>query len=242
MDIFSAFIIITVAAMVHASFQLSVSMLTLLSGHTIGKKRSTIRLRLLTSSFTAGVGVITALLLSFSAIVLLPVVHSFSNSMFIWTIICGGLMGVGLAVWLFYYRHQAGTTLWIPRGFAKYLSARTKATEHSAEAFGLGMSSVIAELIFTFAPLAITALALIQLSPIFQAVGVLYYTLLSLISLLAITVLVESGVSLGRIQRWRENNKVFLQFAAGSALLALGFFVYVYEVMGPTVAAAAGGV
>jgi hypothetical protein len=39
---------------------------------------------------------------------------------------------------------------------------------------------------------------------------------------------------LSRIQRWREANKHFLQFAAGSGLLILGFFVYVNEFLGPT--------
>ncbi len=242
MDTLSAFIVITIAALVHASFQLSVSMLTLLSGHTIGKKQSVARLRLLTGSFVAGVGTITALLVSLTALVLTPFAQKSTIAMLIWTIVCGSLMGVGIAVWLFYYRHQAGTSLWIPRGFARYLSSRAKATEHSAEAFGLGMSSVVSELIFVFAPITVTALVLIQLTPIFQLVGVVCYTSMSIISLLSINALVSNGVSLGRIQRWREKNKMFLQFAAGSVLLVLGFFIYVNQVMGPTVLAAAGGV
>jgi len=132
-------------------------------------------------------------------------------------------------------------SLWLPRGLARYLSDRTKATKQSAEAFGLGLSSVVAELLFVFVPILVSALVLIELSPAWQLAGIGLYTALSLAPLLAINAMIGSGHKISRIQRWREDNKRFLQFASGGGLLVLGFYVYVDQVLTPTVLAAANG-
>jgi len=233
----SSLAIIAFAALIHASFQLSVSMLTLLSGHAIGGKTAHAKLIRLTGSFLMGVTVMTVLLLSFIALILQ---HSFGDTvpLFAWAIGCGLLFGLGVAVWAFYYRREKGTSLWLPRGMAHYLSDRTKATKHSAEAFGLGLSSVIAELLFVLAPMVICALTLMHLQPIEQLAGIALYTVISLLSLLIVNGLIGSGHKLSRIQKWRENNKHFLQFAAGSGLIILGFYVYVDQIL--TVAAHGG--
>jgi len=55
---------------------------------------------------------------------------------YLWSIVCGILLGLAIAVWLFYYRREKGTSLWIPRDFAEYLTNRTKSTKTIAEAFG----------------------------------------------------------------------------------------------------------
>lgn len=239
MDILTALIIVAVAGLIHASFQLSVSVLTLLSSHTIGKKRSHGRLLLLTDSFTIGVGVMTLLLLSATALFL----QSLSVPLeLIWMLCVGMLGGLGISVWIFYYRRETGTRLWVPRPIANYLETRTKATKHSAEAFSLGLTSVIGELLFIFVPIVVSALVLVQLPIMWQLVGIGIYTVLSLFTLVVVNALIGSGMSISRVQRWREQNKGFLQFSAGAGLLALGFYVYVEQVLTPTVMAAAGAV
>lgn len=236
----TAFIIIAFSALIHASFQLSISMLTLLSSHTIGRKRSARRLFALTSAFSLGVTLMTMLLLSLFALVVNTFIAASGEVLLIWTIGCGLLTGVGVAVWAFYYRRQLGTSLWIPRGFARFLSGRTKRTRQSSEAFTLGLGSVIAELLFIIAPLSIAAIALTHLSVGSQLLGIGLYGLLSLSPLLYITLSINGGASISRIQKWREANKGFLQFAAGSGLVALGFYIYVEEVITQSVMAAAG--
>ena len=222
--------IIALAALIHASFQLSVSMLTLLSGHAIGNKTSQAKLLRLTNSFTFGVAVMTVLILTFTAFI---IGSSFGVQvpLLAWAISCGLLIGLGVAVWAFYYRREKGTSLWLPRGVAHYLSDRTKATTSSAEAFSLGLTSVVGELVFIIAPLLVSALVLVTLSPELQLVGIGIYTLISLLSLLIVNGLIGSGHKLSRIQKWREDNKHFLQFAAGGALAVLGFFVYVCKIL-----------
>lgn len=240
MNIVDSLIIIAVAALIHASFQLSVSMLTLLSSHTIGAKRSHARLLSLTGAFTFGVLVMTALVVS-SAALAVQLGALWTDATMLWIAVCGLLFGLGGAVWIFYYRREQGTALWLPRGMARYLSDRTKATKQTSEAFGLGVSSVLAELLFIFAPVLVTALVLVRLEPVWQLAGIALYASLSLFPLLVVYALVGSGHKISRIQRWREQNKSFLQFVAGGGLVVLGFYLYVDRVLEPTAIAAAGG-
>jgi hypothetical protein len=230
MDIPSSLAIVTLAALIHASFQLSVSVLTLLSGHAIGTKQSSDKILRLTFGFVSGAGVMTLLLVSFISLVLLHVFGP-NTPQLIWAIVCGLLVGVGLAVWFFYYRRDKGTTLWIPRGFARHLSERSKETKHTAEAFSLGLTSVISELLFIAAPMIVSALVLIQLPGVWQLVGIAIYAVISILTLISISILIGSGHKLSSIQKWRESNKHFLQFAAGGALAILGFFVYVCKIV-----------
>lgn len=230
MDIASSLAIVTLAALIHASFQLSVSVLTLLSGHAIGAKHSHARILRLTFGFVSGAGVMTLLALSFISLIFL---HLFGHDapQFVWAIACGLLIGVGLAVWIFYYRPGKGTSLWIPRSFARHLSDRSKATKSGVEAFSLGLTSVVSEMLFIAAPLIISALVLIQLPGHWQLVGIAIYAVISLLTLFSVWVLIGSGHKLSSIQKWREDNKRFLQFAAGGALAVLGFFVYVCKIV-----------
>jgi hypothetical protein len=230
MDIPSSLAIVTLAALIHASFQLSVSVLTLLSGHAIGAKTSNARVIRLTSSFVFGAGVMTLLTLSFFALLFL---HLFGpdTPQIVWAIVCGLLVGVGVAVWFFYYRRDQGTALWIPRSLARHLSERSKATKRSAEAFSLGLTSVLSEILFIAAPMIVSALVLIQLPGTWQLVGIAIYAAVSLLTLFSVWALIGSGHRLSDIQKWRESNKKFLQFSAGGALAVLGFFVYVCTVI-----------
>lgn len=230
MDILSSLLVVAFAGLIHASLQLSTSVLTTLSGHAIGSKKSHGRTLRLTSSFMFGAGLMTVLLLATTAYVLLQF-YGMLTPQYVWAIAAGLVFSVGIAVWLFYYRKGQGTTLWIPRLLATYLADRAKATKLSAEAFGLGLMSVLGELLFIIGPMIIAALVIINLPIGWQLVGVLIYTVISLLSLGIVWMLVGSGHSLSRIQKWRETNKGFLQFAAGSGLIILGFFIYVQQVI-----------
>lgn len=231
MDTLSSLAVIALAALIHASFQLSVSVLTLLSGHALGAQKARNRVWRMTTSFVIGAGVTTLLLLAFIALVFNSL-YGNNAPIGVWAIACGLLVGVGIAIWLFYYRHQNGTSLWIPRSMAHYLSDRTKATKDSAESFGLGLSSVFGEILFVIAPLVISGLVLVQLTPGLQLIGLLLYTIISMLGLLIVWALVGSGHSLSLIQKWRETNKSFLQFAGGGGLIILSFFVYVSQILG----------
>lgn len=227
MSTFEIGAILLLSAAIHASFQLSISMMTLMSGHALGKKTAHTRVMRLMTGFIIGTMTMVALTISFIALLYENLVHN-QMSVLGWSALAGLMMGVGVAVWAFYYRHHnVGTVLWLPRPFAKYLSERARKTTLSAEAFGLGLVSVIAELLFTIAPLVLVAMLLRELDAPLQLVGLIIYALVVSLPLIIIFIMVGSGRSLARVQRWRENNKRFLQFAAGSALVLLGGYLYV---------------
>ncbi|MGV9001444.1 MAG: hypothetical protein ACOH18_00595 [Candidatus Saccharimonadaceae bacterium] len=231
MDTFTSLAIVAFAALIHASFQLSVSVLTLLSGHALGAKKSRARILRLTTSYTTGAGVMTLLILSFTSLIFL---HLFGTDtpLIVWALVCGLVFGIGIAVWLFYYkRGTEDTELWVPRSFARFLTNRSKKTNQGAEAFSLGLTSVVAELVFIIPTVAIAALVLIDLPSQWQLVGIAIYTIISLLGLFIVWSLIGSGRSLAHIQKWRVANRRFLQFSSGSALIVLGFFVYVSKIL-----------
>lgn len=234
MDTTTLLAIIALAAAVHASFQLSVSMLTLVSGHALGQKARHRRVMNLMSSFTLGAITATTLLLSSFAYITY-VFFGTRIPVLAWSVVCGLMAGVGIAVWVFYYRKQSGTALWLPRSFVRMIHSRIKATEHGAEAYSLGTTSVLVELLFTAAPLIAAAFSLVQLPYHYQIVGIITYVIISVLPLFIVTLMVGGGKRLSRIQKWREQNKRFIQFAAGSALFVLGFFIYANEVVAPII-------
>ncbi len=230
MNILDSFAILILAALIQASFQLSVSVLTLMSGHALGRKTAHKRLLRLIAGYILGIFTMTALLVSFVG-VMLGTFISGDIPPYVWAGASGILIGVGIAVWTFYFRRQSGTALWAPRPMASYLSSRARATKNSAEAFGLGLASVAGELLFSIAPLIAAGLILFQLDPAYQLAGILTYAVISILPLLLITALVGGGRSISKVQKWREQNKAFIQFAAGSALIVLGVYLYVDEIV-----------
>lgn len=239
MDYLITFGIIALAALIHASFQLSVSMMTLLSGHAIGHKSSFRRTMRLASGFTFGNVVMVLLMLTFISY-LSATYFGHHVPAIAWAVVSGLLIGLGVAVWAFYYRKGRGTTLWLPRHLAVFLNERTKSTKSSAETFSLGMTSVIAEGLFIIPTMTAAAFALVYLPTKLQLAGILLYLVIASIGLVSVVVLIGSGHKLSSIQRWREDNKRFLQFAAGSGLIILGAYIYANEVVTAVLAARGG--
>ena len=235
MDILMSFAIIGLSAMIHASFHLSISTLTLLSGHTLSRERSHLKLVKLSSALTFG-AVSATILLFCSLAFTLEIFYSFKLYQAIWAILIGTSIGTAFSVWIFYYRRNSvktsGTEMWVPRSFAKYLNSRAQKTRHSAEAFSLGVSSILSEIIFIATPIISAALASIHLQPAYQFLAVILYVSVANLPLFIISCLISGGHPLAQIQIWRENNKRFLQFAAGLGLiiLALVIFINIFEV------------
>lgn len=213
------------AAVIHASFQLSVSLLTLLSGHAIGAKRRQRHLLGHIYGFIWGSITMTGLLVATIAYTASALWDTHVPSS-IWALVCGTLAGVGVAVWAFYYRSGAGTTLWLPRPLADFLTKRTKATDSSAEAFSLGLTSVLAEILFVAGPTTVAALLMIHLPSSWQLITLAGYVIIANSSLMVVAMLIGGGHKLSAIQRWRETNKRFLQFAAGAGLLVMAAYLF----------------
>lgn len=227
----SPIFVIAFAGLLHASFQLGVALLTLLSGHSLGSHRSFHKLMRLNIAYLFGAGVVTVLL--FSAIAYLTLLSTGQFAQLEWLVLALLNMVIGASVILFYYRRAKGTGLWIPNSMAQYLTNRVKKTDRSAEAFTLGAGSVLAEVPFLIGPLSLAVLYTLSLDGAdMQFVGLLTYCLIALSPLITIVALVGAGHKISRIQKWREDNKLFLQYCAGSGLVILGAFVFVDKFLG----------
>lgn len=233
--IISSLAIIIFSALIHASFQLSVSVLTLLSGHSLGRKSSQSRVLKLLNGFLFGVLTATGLIVTAVVYYMSAIINqSNSSEQLAGTIICGALISMGLSTMLFYYRRdESGTALWLPRSMAEFLTKRASNTRHTAEAFSLGATSVMAEILFIIVPIAAASLAIITLpDTTWQIIGIALYTMLSMVPLVIITVIIGSGHGPAKLQKWRERNKKFLQFSAGLGLMVLSFYLFADRVVG----------
>jgi threonine/homoserine/homoserine lactone efflux protein len=95
------------------------------------------------------------------------------------------------------------------------------------------MASVIAEIVFIIGPVLAASLAIITLpNSLWQVGGILLYVFLSMLPMLIMTIMVGSGHSVARLQRWRERNKRFLQFVGGGSLFILAAFIFVDRILG----------
>lgn len=230
MDIWMILSVVILAAMVHASFHLSISVLTLLGGHTLSKKKSHLQLTKLSMSLVFGSIFATVLIFSTFAY-FAGIFYNIAFSKLAWAILIGILVASGISTWIFYYRRgknvQNGTELWIPRSMAKYLNERASKTTHSAEAFSLGVLSVLSEILFYFASLAISAIFASRVSPAFQFAILVIYGLIANLPIFSIACMVSGGHPISEVQAWRNKNKRFMQFSAGLGMIILAFIVSV---------------
>lgn len=224
-------LIVTVAAALHASFQLGISVLSGLHAHGLGIERRRSNLAKLGIHYVVGVFALTGLL-ALSLIYLATVFASTSTS-FWWAITCGLGIGVGIAVMSFYYRSGHGTMLWLPRSAAEYLTHRITRTKTGFEAATLGMATTIAELPFILAPLAILAMLTRGVPDFYNVSLVLLYVMIATSPLVIILMLLNAGHKLSHIQRWRETNKRFLQFSAGLGLIVVSLYLFSMYCLSP---------
>lgn len=216
------------AIFVHACFQLSVSVLTLLSSHTIGRQIPNSRLLNLNFWYILGVILMITLLLLGSI--------SAERSLMMRDARLGALLPlsilplVALMIVLFYYRRGKGTRLWLPRPAAEYITARAKKTRSSVEAFSLGMTTAVAELPFVIAPLAIVAFAFHGFAAdkwLALSVG---YALAVCAPLVFVAFYISSGHKISSVQRWREDAKSFLNWTSAATLLLLTIYLAVLQI------------
>lgn len=226
-------LVILAGLFVHACFQLSLSILTVIDSHAIGSSQrhsSVLKLSLsyIFGTLVATTGLLALLTYFFHAI--LPIgTHPAA-----WGIVCALVVGVGWCVLLFYYRKTKGTQLWLPRRLVERLTARAKKTRTTWQALGFGLTSVFVELPFLIAPLVLAGAVLSTLPSTERSVGVLAYAIAANVPLIIVTILIGGGHKISTIQRWRESNKHFLQWTSGLTLILLGVYLFAVNIWGQT--------
>ncbi len=222
-----AYVLIAAGALfVHVCYQLSVSVLTHFSSHSLSRKTSDKRLLTLGFSYSLGVVVTTALIITALASIAQSI-HG--GSQLLVTVVVGLAPFIGLATVLWYYRQGEGTRLWLPRPVAQYLLQRSKKTRSFLEATLLGAATVIGELPFLVGPLLFVTYLVAQTPSAGWFGWALLYSFVAALPLLVTTMYITSGHSVARAQKWRETNKSFLQWTSGITLIVLTLYLTVLQ-------------
>lgn len=226
-DVSPVLLILLGAVFVHACFQLSVSVLTLLSSHSIGRRLPNNRLFNLNFWYILGVGSMVAAL-QLAAIALHR--QAMTEDSTLTTAVTFGIIPfIALLIVLFYYRRGRGTQLWLPRPAAEYITTRAKKTGSSVEAFALGMTTAVVELPFALAPLAIVAFGFQGFAAerwLSLSVG---YALAVCTPLIFVAFYLSSGHKVSAVQRWREDAKGYLKWTSAVALVLLTVYLTVLQ-------------
>ncbi len=229
MEMIFPFSKVFLAAVVHATFQLELGALLLLYHASLGKhvRKKT---RNLVDSYIAGIGTLVFLLLATLAFVM---DRYFEKALYAeeLVIVIGMLVALAIAAWAFYYRRGKSTELWLPRRVAKFIDKRAKTTDSNTEAFSLGMLTSFAEMPFTLVLLVVAANSLIVLPPVYQILAVALYTIITIIPPIILRFAIRKGQTVVDVQRWRVKHKTFFRVLTGAGFLALGFFLFAFEVL-----------
>lgn len=224
-------LVILAGLFAHACFQLSLGMLTVIDSHAIGSGKRHASILKLSVSYIIGALISTAGLLSFITYFFRSVLPVGTNPA-AWVLVCILVVSIGWAVLLFYYRKSKGTQLWLPRVVVERLTARAKKTRTAADALGFGLMAVFIELPFLIAPLTLAGAVLSTLPAAERGIGVLAYAVAANVPLIIVTVLIGGGHKISTIQRWREDNKQFLQWTSGLTLILLGVYLFAINIWG----------
>lgn len=229
MDMVIPFAEVFLAALIHASMQLSLGALLLLYHASLGKhiKKKT---RDLVDSYIAGIG--TLVFLSLGAVTFI-MDRYFGEALYPeeLLIVIGMLVALAIAVWAIYYRRGRSTELWLPRTVARFIDRRAKETNSNTEAFSLGMLTSFAEMPFTLVLIIVAGNSMMQLNPFEQLIALGTYVVISIIPPIILRLAIRKGRTVVDIQRWRVKYKTFLRVLTGVGFLMLGIFIFAFEVI-----------
>ncbi len=229
MEMIIPFSEVFLAAVIHATLQLSLGALLLLYHASLGKhvRKKT---RFLVDSYISGLG--TLVFLSLGAIIFI-LDRYFGKPLYIeeLVIVVGMLVALAIAAWFVYYRRGKSTELWLPRSVARFIDKRAKLTNSNTEAFSLGLLTSLAEMPFTLVLFVVAANSTMVLPPMYQILAVAMYTLITIIPPVVLRFAIRKGQTVVSIQRWRVKHKTFFRLLTGVGFLVLAFFLFTFEVL-----------
>ena len=221
--------IIVLAGLIHAMLQLGVgAMLTLY--HAVLGSRVKKKARILGRNYMLGAGLFNMLTVATCCFVVLVVFSGVMPEPAV-MIMCGVLIMLAAGVWFVYYRKSEGTELWVPRGFAKFISERAEETDDNVEAFSLGMTMAAGEMPFAIALIIVAANSILALPQSTQIMAIVLYVVMVEIPMIILQVAIRDGKTVVEIQKWRVRNKNFLKIMAGVCYVVLAIFIIMFKVI-----------
>lgn len=222
--------LIILSGLVVASLQLPLGTLLLLY-HASLSKNVRQKTKKLASSFISGVTLMNFLLLGTAIFLISTLIPSGYLPDIGHIIIFGLLIFLGLVAWFFYYKRKGSTELWLPRHLARYIDTRAKATNDLSEAFSLGLLVPLSEIFFALPLLILSADAILRLDIIYQALGLVVFTIFGSVPLLTLRIFIRKGKNVAEVQRWRLRNKTFFRFFTGAGFIILAAFLFAFVIL-----------
>ncbi|MDR2336905.1 MAG: hypothetical protein LBE03_02260 [Candidatus Nomurabacteria bacterium] len=229
-DIWVNIAVVAIAGFIHATLQLGLGCVILLYHGSVGRAHIKRKTNTLVSSFIAGVGLMSFLLLSAVSFIMLNIFGVEVPAYFLAAGI-GMLIATAVVTVLFYYRRGVGTELWLPKPIAQFVDKRAKETNNTSEAYLLGSFACFGELPFILALLLVSAACILELPVEWQLLAVAIYAILAIMPLVIFRICVHTGKTIADVQKWRMHFKRFLKIITTVSYLVLTLFIIAYKMI-----------
>lgn len=223
--------VIFLSGILIALLQLSLGTLILLYHSSLGRNVTT-KTKKLASSYISGSMLANFLILATTCFLISSLSASGNLSIYVYLILFGLLIILAFLSWFFYHKSEPSTRLWIPRSAARFIESRAKTTSDLAEAFSLGILTVLSEIAFSIVPFVLAADAILKIPALVQSLSLALFTIFSVLPLLILRISLRKGKSVVEIQRWRIKNKTFFRIFTGAGFFILALFILAFVVYG----------
>ena len=235
MSVFTSLGILVTAMLIMALLQLTPGIFLLFRHYASGKysarKASDLALFFILGVETAVV--ILFLSLYFIISTINTVLTNLDNEIFYW-FMCSIFTILCFAFLFCYFRKSIGTKLFISRSFAKKLDHRAKTVKSRSDAFMLGTTSVIPEIIFTI-PIYIICIIIISsitAEPIIRSALIILFAISAIVPLIIYNIAFNSDHHLASLAKYRFKNKIFIRFFVSFLYLLLPIFIIIGAIYG----------
>ena len=218
MSILTSLGIIVLAMLIMAFLQLVPGVFSLLLHYTSGKY-SKLKASDLSVFFILGAETFSVLILLFFYVVLSnsPTLYWIIGSPIFRWVMAGIIVALGVLILVLYFRRRSKTELFISRRLASCLKTKAMNIKTRSDAFALGFTAAIPELIFTLPLYLLVVIEIMQIgsTTINRSVMIILFAIISILPLLILHGASATGRTLADTLRFRTRNQLFFRIGLG---------------------------
>lgn len=225
MSFFTSLSILILVSLIQASLQLS-SGIFLIFRHYASGKYSRKKVDNFTLLYLLGIETFNTVMFLSIYSFYFSIFYHFPNAelhYFPWAM-AGVCIALSVSSFLYYYRRKSrGTELFIRRKYAKNLIHRAKNVKTKSDAFMLGCFANIAELIFVIPLFILAVVSINEFDILPRSPFAFLFIISSIVPILTIIVLYNTGHNIAEIERRRIKDKPFFRFIIPLGYILLAF-------------------
>lgn len=221
------------------SLQLELSIATLMSGHSLGRQTSRRRLNQMLNQFTVGFILITWLMFASVCLVVtnIDIILQWLIDGVLWIFLIIALLIQAIATVIVQARYSKLPHPWLLKDMRTFLTTRATKTKSPAEAFSLGVTSLLACFGVLTLPLIVAAIATMWYLPGFLLVIItVLFSLIVGAPLVVMQFFILNDTPISAIQRFTIKHRRFFQIIqVVSLLLIIGLIASLLVEQGVTI-------